>query len=61
MTAKWLYNKKIGRALMGKVINIIDRPSGKLLEIRVTSNESKQDNGKVGSCFLVARKSCIVE
>lgn len=64
MIAKWLYNGKKGRALIGTVLNIVpamDGKNGKLVEVRVTSNESKRDNGKVGSCFLVSRMNCIIE
>lgn len=64
MTVKWLYSGKKGRALMGTVLNIVpamDGKNGKLVEVRVTSNESKRDNSKVGKCFLVSRANCIIE
>ncbi len=64
MTAKWLYNGKKGRALMGEVLNIVpamNGKNGKLVEVRVTSNESKKDNNKIGHCFLVSHVNCTIE
>jgi len=64
MNAKWLYNGKKGRALIGEVLNIVpamDGKNDKLVEVRVTSYESKKDYKKVGTCFLVPYTSCIIE
>lgn len=61
MTAKWLYNGKVGRTLIGTVLNIVPHGKGKAIEVRVTSYENKQDKGKVGNTYLVARANCIIE
>lgn len=70
MTAKWLYNGKAGRALMGEVVNISKptsnckpayRLSQTFIEVRVTSYESKKDKNKVGKMFLVTRNKCQLE
>ncbi len=70
MTAKWLYNGKVGRALMGEVINISKpgnickpayRQSQTFIEVKVTSYESKKDKGKIGKMYLITQDKCQLE
>lgn len=68
MTAKFLYKGKVGRALMGEVLNVIKPlPSCKpayrrtFLEIKITSYEDKRDKKLVGTCFLVDKNVCQIQ